>query len=372
MTRWLYIKTLIIKEFFTVWQDKKIRFTLIALPLLQLIIFTRAATLDLSNISLGIYNQDSGPYSRELIQRIKGSPPFKHVYEFKNLSEVKEAIDRRDIIVSLQIQQNFSALISQGKSAPLQMILDGRKPTSAQIVSGYIISILQKFDEDIPTNKGVEILNPIRVEFRAFFNPNLNFVYYNIPCLVAILSMFIALTLTALSVSRERELGTFAQLLVSPLQPWEILVGKLIPALIISIAESTLLMIAALYVFKTSFAGSFTLLYFSMVVFLLSIVGVGLCISSISQTQQQSILGSFVFVVPAVLLSGFVTPIENMPVWLQSFTNILPIKHFLIIIKGLFLKNMPASAVLTHTWVMALIALFTLSLAVWMFKKRIE
>ncbi|MBI2707314.1 MAG: ABC transporter permease [Proteobacteria bacterium] len=372
MRRWPRLKALIIKELLAVWRDKKSRITLIAPPLIQLIILSHAATLDVNNISLGVYNQDKGWYSHELIQRIKGSPYFKHVYEFGSFQEAKKAIDLQNVIVSVQFQPNFSRLITRGQPASLQMILDGRKPNASQIVTGYLSSIVETFNTDILTQKGVELPVPLGIESRAFFNPNLEYILYNVPCLVAILSMLLALTLTAMSVSRERENGTFDQLLVSPLQPWEILVGKLIPAMVIGIGESTVLMFITLYLFKIPFSGSFFLLYFSMIVFLLSMVGVGLFISSLSHTQQQSILGSFVFMTPTMLLSGYATPIENMPSWLQPFTQLLPISHFFIIIKGLFLKNMPAGDVLMHTWPMALIALFTLSLAGWMFKRRIE
>ncbi|MBA3814243.1 MAG: ABC transporter permease [Alphaproteobacteria bacterium] len=369
---WSRIKALIIKEILAVWRDKKSRIVLIGPPLIQLIILTHAATLDVSNISIGIQNQDRGWYSHELIQRIKGSPYFSHVYEFDNYKEVRHAIDTQKVLVSLQFQQNFSRLVGAKQGAPVQVILDGRKANASQIVTGYLTLILQNFNTDILTRRGVQVPNPIDIEFRAFFNPNLDYILYTVPCLVAILSMLLALSVTAMSVSRERENGTFDQLLVSPLQPWQILIGKMIPAMIIGMGESSLLMILALILFEVPFTGSLILLYCSMFVFLLSIVGVGLFISSVSHTQQQSILGTFVFMVPTMLLSGYATPIENMPHWLQPFTNFIPIAHFFVIIKGIFLKNIPASDVFMNTWPMALIAIFTLSLAGWMFHRRLE
>ncbi len=369
---WFRIKALIIKEILAVWRDKKSRFMLIAPPLIQLIILSHAATLDVNNISLGIYNQDNGWYSYELIQRIKGSPYFKHVYQFRNPKEVQRAINTQEVIVSIQFQSDFSRLIAGGQSAQLQIVLDGRKSNASQIVFGYLTQVLQNFNTDILKFQGVEVPEPIDIEFRSFFNPNIDYIYFTVPSLVAILSMLLALTVTGLSVSRERENGTFDQLLVSPLQPWQILIGKMVPAMIISIGETTLLMVLAIFLFDVPFVGSLLLLYVSMVVFLLSIVGIGLFISSISQTQQQSILGTFVFMTPTMLLSGYATPIENMPTWLQPFTNLLPIKHFFIVIKGIFLKNVPASEVFMNTWPMALIAIFTLFLAGWMFKRRLE
>ncbi|MBP9692624.1 MAG: ABC transporter permease [Alphaproteobacteria bacterium] len=369
---WFRIKALIVKEILAVWRDKKSRFMLIGPPLVQLIILSHAATLDINNISLGIYNQDSGWYSHELIQRIKGSPYFSQVYEFTHHKEVRQAIDTQNVIVSLQFQPNFSRLLASNQTAQIQVILDGRKSNASQIVMGYVNRIFQNFNDDILKHKGVAVPERVNIEFRSFFNPNIDYIFYTVPSLVAILSMILALMITAMSVSRERENGTFDQLLVSPLQPWQILIGKMIPAMLISIVESTFLMILALNLFNVPFVGSLVLLYASMIVFLFSIVGVGLFISSISHTQQQSILGSFVFMTPMMMLSGYATPIENMPSLLQPFTNLLPIKHFFIIIKGIFLKDMPAYDVFMHTWPMALIAVFTLSLAGWMFRRRLE
>ncbi|MBY0501790.1 MAG: ABC transporter permease [Alphaproteobacteria bacterium] len=369
---WSRINSLVIKEVLAVWRDKKSRVMLIAPPLIQLIILSHAATLEVNNISIGVYNQDSGWYSHEFIQRIKGSPYFSHVYQYNNPKDVERAINIQEVIATLQFQPHFSRLIAAGQSAQLQIILDGRKSNASQIVLGYLNIILQNFNLDILRNNGLEVPEPVPLKFRSFFNPNLDYIYFTVPSLVAILSMLLALMVTAMSVSRERENGTFDQLLVSPLQPWQILIGKMIPAMIISIAESTLLMVVALYLFKIPFRGSFVLLYASMIVFLFSIVGIGLFISSISRTQQQSILGSFVFMTPMMLLSGYATPIENMPDWLQPFTNLLPIKHFFIVIKGIFLKDITALEVFNNTWPVALIAGFTLSLAGWMFRKRLE
>lgn len=363
---------MIVKEIFAVWRDKKSRLMLIAPPIIQLVILSHAATLDVTNISLGVHNQDSGWYSYELIQRIKGSPFFRNVYNLQSPKEVKRAIDTQKVMVSLHFQQDFSRLVAQGQPAPLQIILDGRKSNASQIVMGYLNSILQNFNRDILKRQGVEPTEPINVEFRSFFNPNIEYIYFTIPSLVAILSMLIALMVTAMSVSRERENGTFDQLLVSPLQPWEILVGKMIPAMIISIGESTLLMILVLTFYDIPFKGSLILLYLSMIVFLFSIVGIGLFISSLAQTQQQSILGTFVFITPTMLLSGFATPIDNMPTWLQPVTHFIPITYFFTIVKGIFLKNLPASEVLMDTWPMVLIAIFTLTLAGWMFRRRLE
>lgn len=184
--------------------------------------------------------------------------------------------------------------------------------------------------------------------------------------------MLEALIITALSVARERELGTFDQLLVSPLRPIEILIGKTIPAIIIAIAAGSVIIFSGIYFFQIPFTGSLPALYCSMFVFIIAIVGIGLFISSLCSTQQQAILGSFIFMSPSISLSGFATPIENMPYWLQPFTYAIPLRHFLVITKGSFLKAMPMDVILSNTWPMAIIALFTLSGATWFFRHRLQ
>lgn len=372
MVRWFPLKALIIKEFLALWRDKKSRLMLVAPPVIQLIVLSQALTLDITNISVGIHNQDPGWYSHELVQRFKGSPYFKTVYAYTNAEEVRQSIDTQKTLAVVRFQSDFSRLLSKGKPATVQLILDGRKSHASQMISGYLGAMIDAFGQEILRDKGATPQKVVNIQERAFFNPNLEYIYYTVPCLVAMLSMLLALMLTAMSVSRERENGTFNQLLVSPLQPWEILVGKTVPAMAISFGESSLLMFLSLYLFKVPFVGSLLLLYGGMFVFLLSTVGIGLFISSLSATQQQSILGAFVFMTPTMLLSGYATPIENMPEWLQPVATLIPITHFFVIIKGIFLKDISALDVWTNTWPMALMAIVTLTLAGWMFKRRLE
>lgn len=365
------ILALVIKELLAILRDKRGRMTLIIPPLMQLFIIAHAATLEVKNISLCVFNIDSGWYSYELIERLKGSRYFTHVYQVHSQSKLEESINDQKAIAALVIQDNFSQKLASGMSPSLQIILDGRRSNSAQIVQGYILRIIQNFNDEIRARQNSNLGQPT-VIFRSWFNPNLDYTLYTVPCLVGILSMILGMMVTSLSVAREREMGTFDQLLVSPLSSWEILAGKMLPALIIGITESSLIMIIAMIAFSIPFHGSLWLFYFSMIIFITSIVGVGLFISSLSQTQQQAILGTFVFMMPTMLLSGFATPIENMPAWLQPVTWFIPISHFFVIIKGIFLKDMSAIEVFSNTWPMALIAVITLSLAGWMFKKRLE
>jgi ABC-2 type transport system permease protein len=207
---------------------------------------------------------------------------------------------------------------------------------------------------------------------RAWFNPNLSSVWNTVPSLVGILTQLIGLLITALSVARERELGTFEQLLVSPLRPFEILVGKTVPALALGFGEGVLMAVMGGLVFRVPMVGSGVLLGMSMFVFLLAILGIGLVISSVAKTQQQAILGAFTFMVPAVLLSGFATPVENMPAWLRWAAYGDPLRYFLILSKGVFLEGMDARVAAMNLWPLAVIAAVTLGAASWLFRHRME
>ncbi|MBA3957601.1 MAG: ABC transporter permease [Parachlamydiaceae bacterium] len=365
------VLTLMYKEFLAVWRDKKSRMVLIVPPLIQLFIFSLAATLDVKNVPIGIVNRDNGEKGFELVQRFHGSPTFNHIVYLDSVKEITPFIDNQRGVMVVSIDEQFSRNLDAHKPADVQLILDGRKSNTAQIVAGYTANIVQQFNHDI-TNKTSAYQQNTQLFPRNWYNPNLIYYWFNVPNLSGILTMLVALIVTALSVARERELGTFDQLLVSPLSPTEIIFGKAIPAILISMAEASIIILAAILVFQIPFHGSILLLYLSIFVFSSAIVGVGLFISSLCSTQQQAILGTFVFMSPSVLLSGFATPIENMPYWLQPLTYTIPLRYFLVIAKGIMLKGMPFSIVFSNIWPMALIACFTLVAAGWLFRRRLE
>jgi ABC-2 type transport system permease protein len=365
------IRFLIVKELLAVWRDPNSRAILIVPPVLQMLVFTFAATQEVKNVPIAVLNEDMGLYARELVHRIEGSPNFSRVIRLGSDAEVEGAIDSRQALMVVRIRVDFSRDVAAGRPAKVQLLLDGSRANSTQIVSGYANEIVTRYDGDLASLRG----GPPRASAlvsRAWFNPNLEARWSTVPALVAILSTLLGLMITGLSIARERELGTFDQLLVSPLSPTEILVGKSVPALLIGVAEASGMVLVGVFVIGVPFRGSVELLYVSMVVYLAALIGVGLFISSLARTQQQAILYSFMFMVPAMLLSGFATPIENMPDWLQSATMANPIRHFITILKGLFLKDLPATEVWRHLLPLVIIAAVTLSAASWLFRRRME
>jgi len=365
------IITLIIKELLTVWRDKKSRMILIVPPILQLIVYSYAATLEIKNVPIGIINEDTGIISRHIEDRFYGSNTFSKIYQLQH-KDAKNFIDTQKGLLIIHFAQDFSKKILNNEPGNIQVILDGRKSNSAQIVMGYVSEILNQYNLDYMNQNNLPKQQSSIIITRNWFNPNLEFKWFMVPALMATISLIMGMVITGLSIARERELGTFDQLLVSPIHPFEILIGKTLPGLIIGLAEATILFLIIIFILKIPFTGSIFLLYLSLCIFLLSVLGVGLFISSLAKTQQQAFLGAFIFMPPAILLSGFATPIENMPSWLQPITLIDPLRYFMFILRGLFLKDMPADIVMTNLLPLLTISIVTLTGSVLFFRRRLE
>jgi ABC-2 type transport system permease protein len=368
---WRRIHGLIVKELLAVWRDRRSRLMLIVPPVVQLVVFTFAMTQEVRNVRMAVVNQDLSAYSRDLVAGFAGSGYFASVRALRGPADIRPAIDSGDVLLVLQIDEGFSRALAAGQPASVQLILDGRRSNAAQIVQGYAQAITARFNDELAQRGGTGGSRSVVVA-RTEFNPNLETRWSTVPGLVGTLTMMIALLVTALSVAREREVGTFEQLLVSPLRPAEILLGKTIPALLIGLAEGTVILVIGVLVLRVPFVGSLPLLYLAITVYMTAVIGVGLFLSSLVVTQQQAILGAFTFFMPAVLLSGFMTPIENMPDWVQALTLVNPARYFMVIARGLFLKAMPAREVLAQVWPMAAIALATLAASAWLFRRRLE
>ncbi len=269
----------------------------------------------------------------------------------------------------LHIGPQFSRELLGGRSGPVQVIIDGRNSNTAAILLNYVNTIIAGFNTDWQQQIGA-VATPAYLETRAWFNPNLVSRWFIVPGIVGLLTLVVTTLVTALSVAREREQGTFDQLLVTPFRPVEILIGKALPGFIIGFAEATVIILLATLWFQVPLRGSVATLYVGMFFFLLSTVGVGLMISSLSVTQQQGLLGAFLFIVPSIILSGFATPIANMPYWVQQLTLINPMRYFLVILRSIFLQGTPFHLLISQFWPMAIIGLVNLAVAGWMFRAR--
>jgi len=364
-----HIFALMMKELLALVRDKRSRFVLIGPPIAQLLVFGFAATFDLQHAALAIYDEDHGTVARELVGRFAGSRNFEVVARVSHHDQVAPLIDNREALMVLHIGRNFSSDVLRGGSGQLQLILDGRNSNTAMLAQNYVRTIVTDFNLDWAGRQG-RIEPPVRLEIRPWYNANLESRWFIVPGIVGLLTLVVTLVVTALSVAREREAGTFDQLLVTPLRPVEILIGKSLPGVLIGLLQGSLIIFIAVYGFGVPLRGDLGALYLGMLLFLCSAVGVGMMISSLSVTQQQGLLGAFLFLVPSVILSGFATPIANMPEAVQTLTLINPLRYFLVILRGVFLEGYSYAALLDEYWPMALIGLVSLSAAGWLFRHR--
>jgi ABC-2 type transport system permease protein len=362
------IRTLVIKELQSLLNDRSGRVLLFMPVILQTVLFPFAATLEVKNASLAVYNEDGGLASIELMQRFAASGAFTEFLPMQSQSQVEAAIENRDALLAVRIPEDFSRKLALGETAPVQVMLDGRRSNSSQIAFGYLQSIVDQYLKERSETAG-RIL-PSEMVTRYWFNPSLDYPKYILPSLIAVITTIGSLIVTALSVAREREQGTFDQLLVSPLTPEMIMIGKAIPAMMVAFFQATLILLVAVFLYHVPFRGSLALLYTGMFFYSLALVGVGLLISAVSSTQQQAFLGAFVFMMPAILLSGFTAPVENMPQWLQYLTWPNPIRHFVEIVKGVFLKDASFDRIASLIWPLIVISACTLTAASVMFRRK--
>lgn len=363
------LRAQIVKELLCVLRDPRSRIVLIVPPMMELLIFSFAATLEVKNIDLAVYDRDGGRASLDFVARIGASSFVRQIHTVTSPAALQDLIDRHQVVAGIEIPEDFSRNLAGGRPAKAQAIIDGRRANAGQVTLGYLNTISNQMGADL---KGETRSNAGTVAVRNWFNPNLTFILFIVPSLAGILTTFNAMLTTSLSIARERELGTFDQLLVSPCTPTEIIIAKSTPALLIGTALGMLMVGAGVFLFRIPFTGSILLLFSSMVLFIISVVGIGLMISAVSSTQQQAILGTFAVAVPSVLMSGFATPVNNMPVFLQWLAQAIPLKHFLIILQGSFLKALPASEVFANAWPMAVIALVTLTSATVFVRSKLQ
>jgi ABC-2 type transport system permease protein len=363
------IFSLMIKEFRTLLTDKKSRMVLIVPPVAQLIVFGYAASFELNHVNYVVFNEDRGVESRQLLANFAGSDVFTLYKTIDHNAEIAPLLDRGKALLVLHIGQQFSENLHLGRPAPLQIIIDGRNSNTAMLALNYVREIVLSFNNDWNLRHGGKKPPAVLIQ-RSWFNATLDSHWFIIVGIVALLNLVVTLEVTALSVAREREAGTFDQLLVTPMTPFEILVGKSLPGLIIGALEGTFIITLIVLWFHVPLRGSIPALYLGLFIFLLSAIGIGLMISSMSVTQQQGLMGAFLFMVPAVILSGFATPIENMPQFVQMLTYLNPMRYFLIIVRSVFLQGASFDLLWSQYWPMLLIGLANLSVAAILFRKR--
>lgn len=361
---------LTIKELLALLRDAASRAVLIGPPIIQLLVFGYAATFDLNHVPFVVYNQDQGRLSRDFIARFAGSPSFDLLRIVHDQNALGKAIDDKSALMAIDIGPNFTSDIESGRTTHVQLILDGRDSNTAALAMGYAQSIVTTFNEAQVAAHGGTPPSSVLLE-RAWFNPNLDSRWFIVPGICGILTLLVSMLTTGLSVAREREMGTFDQLLVTPMGPTEILFGKALPGFLVGMVEGSFIVLVSIFWFHVPFTGSFVGLYLGFFCFLLATVGIGLMISSLAVTQQQGLLGVFLFMVPAIVLSGFATPIANMPRVVQYITLLDPLRYFLIILRGSFLEGAGASLFWPQYWPLVITGVASMVVAGRLFRRRL-
>jgi ABC-2 type transport system permease protein len=368
---------MLIKEFIQVLRDPKMKGVLFVMPVAQLIVFGYAVTTDVRNVRTAVYDLDNSVASRALVSRFASTGYFKIVEHVGTDERARELLDRGDAQIVLHMNKGFEDDLRAGRTAQLQVLADGTDSNTAGIALNYTAKIVADYSQSLLNGRALRLLGPVRqpgqvrLQSRAWFNENLESRNFYLPGVIAILVTLVTLLLTSMAVVREKEIGTMEQIMVTPIRPFEFILGKTVPFALISLVNVVLVTTVGVLWFNLPVRGSILRLLFATVLYLLTALGVGLVISTISNTQQQAMVSTFFFYMPSMLLSGFMFPIANMPVVVQWLTYLNPMRYFLVIIRGIFLKGVGFDVLWPQLLALAIIGAVTLGLASRRFQKTL-
>jgi ABC-2 type transport system permease protein len=363
------ITPIIRKEFRQIRRDKRTLGVLLFIPVLMLLMFGYALNFDVKHTSMAIYDEDRTAQSREFALQFSNSEYFDLKFQLNDARDADRLLDGEQVKVVLIIPATFTERLARGEEATVQVLIDGANSFSASSVMGYINGIVQQYSLKVITaafsrtgSGGVSV--PIDLRPRIWYNPQLESAKFLIPGLIAFILMIVAVVSTALAVVRERELGTMEQIMVSPIKPSELILGKAIPYTLLSLFATVTILVAGYVLFDVTIKGSILLLFLVTLVFLLGSLGFGLLISTIAQTQQVAfMIASIATMLPTFILSGFVFPIRNMPAWVQAVTYLIPARYFLVALRGIILKGAGFSAFWDQFLLLVVYAILTLSIS---------
>lgn len=384
---WERLKHMLIKEFIQILRDPRMKAVIFVMPVLQLIVFGYAVTTDITEIPTAVADFEYSQQTRELVRRFESSGYFKVTRRVGSAAEVRDLVDRRAVKAALQFDPGFITDLTRGRTAMLQVIVDGTDSNTASVVMDYANRIIAQYNRGASREAlaaqqvgwgtpGPDDLRPrlggIDLRSRAWYNPDLRSRNYNVPGVIAIIIMLTSLLLTSMAIVREREIGTMEQLMVTPIRPAELILGKTLPFALIGFFDVVLITVVAVFWFTVPIRGSLPLLFGATALYLLSTLGIGLFISTVSRTQQQALMSTFFFYLPAVLLSGFMFPIANMPVAVQYVTYVNPLRYFLVIIRGIFLKGNGPTVLWPQMLALLILGATVITASSLRFRKRLE
>jgi ABC-2 type transport system permease protein len=371
------IRHMLVKEFIQVFRDPKMRGVIFMMPIIQTLVFGYAVTTDVRHVRTAVYDLDRSVASRELTSRFVRSGYFDLVADVSREGDVRALMDRGTVRTVLQINREFGGNLAAGRTASVQVIVDGTDSNTAAVVLDYAARITQAYSTDILVDRIAALPRPsqrpgaVELESRAWFNDNLESRNFYVPGVIAIIVLLITLMLTSMAVVREKEIGTMEQIIVTPIRPVEFILGKTVPFALIGFADVLIITTIGVGWFDIPIRGSLLVLFGATALYLLTTLGIGLLISTVSQTQQQAMMSSFFFYFPAVLLSGFMFPIANMPTVVEWLTYLNPLRYFLVIVRGVFLKGVGPEILWPQMASLAVMGVVTLGLASRRFRKTL-
>ncbi len=373
------MKQMIIKEFIQVLRDKRTRVILIVPPIVQMLIFGYAATYEIRHVSTVVVDYDHSQESRDFISRFTSSPYFEVIEQSGNSRDLTNAIEKGDAVVGIEIHAGFAQQLEKGESTPVQVIVDATNSNSALIAAGYVAQIAAGFSGEYQRSRVdriapqmANILPVIQFDPRPWYNPELRSRWFFIPGIIGSLTVVLVIILTAFGVVREREIGTLEQIMVTPIRPAEFILSKTLPFFLIGLFDVALIGLVGTLWFQVPFRGHLLVLFAGAVLFLLCMLGVGLLISTVSSTQQQAMVTAFFFIMPAIIFSGFGFPISTMPQWLQYMTYASPLRYFLIVLRGTYLKGVGMEVLWPQMAAMAGLGTVLMVLAILRFRKSLD
>lgn len=382
---WERILVILRKEFVQSLREPRMRVLLFIPPMLQLIVFGFAVNLDVDHARLGWMDMDRTPLSRDLRDRFEGSGRFDVVVLPRNEAEVQQVLDSGRVQAVVRVLPDFERDVKRGRPTEVQVLIDGTNSNTASLVSSYAAAIIADFSSGVAGGQqSIKVLarNPgaavnlaapdLEARSRVWFNPDLYSRNYFVPGVVANIIMIVTMMLTALAIVREKEIGTMEQLMVTPVRPLELMLGKTLPFAAVGLLDVFLVTTLALLIFHVPLRGNVLLLLACSVLYLMTTLGAGLFLSTVSQTQQQAMMGNFFFVVPAFMLSGFAFPIRNMPAAVQYLTYLDPVRYFIEIVRGIFLKGAGTPVLWPDMLCLAVYGTAVLGLSAWRFRKKLD
>ena len=372
------LKTMLVKEFTQILRDPKMRFVIFAVPVVQIFVFGYAVNTDVKHIATAVHDLDNTPMSRELTDRLARSGYFDMVAHVSHDHDIRGLIDRGKVKTVVRINRGFEDAVRGGRTAQLQIIVDGSDPNTARIALSYAVKIAERFSGNILAERlarsgGTRLRQPeVNMESRAWFNENLESRNYYVPGVMAQMVLIVTMMLSGMSVVREKEIGTMEQIIVTPIRRWEFIIGKTLPFAVIGYINVAMVTCLSMFWFQIPLRGSLPLLAAATGLYLLSTLGFGLFISTVSSTQQQAMMSSFMFTFPAMLLSGFAFPIDNMPRPIQYVTFLNPLRYYLVIIRDIFLKGVGFDILWPQLAALAILGSVILAFAVNRFRKTLS